>query len=195
MTKVIAVGELPIDVPVVVDPITRFEVIEPECRVVAAIAHMGVGLTRAAGCEAPLVDCGGAFPSDLAGLDLKNKAGLACEQVPYETHTPGEVGWHVDQVAGPDVRLIGHGTPWLKSMLADIAAEIGLTLHTMHDAPTVAATLGDAEPWWQVGYLSAIFSGWWSDQAHQTAADTLRHVNPLATATNRLALGELPDVA
>jgi hypothetical protein len=368
----LAVDKLPIDVPVVVDPITRLEVIEPGRRVVAAIAHMRAGLTPVAGYEATLVDCGGAFPSDVAPLDLEGKIALACEQVPYETQTPGEVGWHldkihrlrdkgavavvfctrrvdneittwglygldkriddiasigigyrdfemlrdacgrggvrvrlthhgaieprtadvliavlsgtdlaaeeivfigghhetvpsctgvndngsgiaimleaarllatrprrrtirflvtcgeesgcwgseafrmslpdatrvravlnVDQVAGPDVRLIGHGTPWLNALLADVAAEMGLALRTTHETPTVAAILGDAEPWWRAGHPSAMLSGWWSDPAYHTAADTLRLVNPnylkiwcdvLATATDRLANGELPD--
>ena len=103
---------------------------------------------------------------------------------------------------GPDVRLIGHGTPWLNALLADVAAEMGLALRTTHEMPTVAAILGDAEPWWRAGHPSAMLSGWWSDPAYHTAADTLRLVNPnylkiwcdvLATATDRLANGELPD--
>jgi aminopeptidase YwaD len=368
----LAVGKLPIDVPVVIDPVTRLDVVQQDPWAVAAIANMRAGLTPASGCEAPLVDCGRAFPSDVEPLDLAGKIALAYESVPYEAETPGEVGWHlekihrlrdkgaaavvfctqrldneittwglygldkridniasvgigyrdferlrhacqqgrvlvrlthhgaieqrtadvlsavlpgtdlageeivfigghhetvpsctgvndngsgiaimleavrllapcrrrrtirflvtcgeesgcwgseaflkshadaariravlnVDQVAGTDVRLIGHGTPWLNALLADVAAGMGLSLGTTHEEPTVAAILGDAEPWWQAGYPSAMLSGWWSDPAYHTARDTLRLVNPnylkiwcdvLATATDRLANGDLPD--
>lgn len=109
---------------------------------------------------------------------------------------------NVDQVAGTDVRLIGHGTPWLNALLADVAARQGLLLRTTHEEPKVAAILGDAEPWWQAGHPSAMLSGWWSDPAYHTAADRLKLVNAnylkiwcdvLATATDRLANGDIPD--
>lgn len=108
---------------------------------------------------------------------------------------------NVDQVAGQDVRLIGHGTPWLNAIIAGVAAEMGLSLGSTHEEPKVAAILGDAEPWWQAGHPSAMLSGWWSDPAYHTRADTLARVNAnylkiwcdvLATATDRLANGDLP---
>jgi aminopeptidase YwaD len=111
---------------------------------------------------------------------------------------------NVDQVAGTDVRLIGHGTPWLNTLLIEVAEGAGLVLRTTHEEPKVAAILGDAEPWWQAGHPAAMLSGWWSDPAYHTRADTIRLVNPnylktwcdlLAAATDRLADGELPDAA
>jgi aminopeptidase YwaD len=109
---------------------------------------------------------------------------------------------NVDQVAGSDVRLVGHGTPWLNGLIADVAGEMGLQLGTTHEEPRIASILGDAEPWWEAGHPSAMLAGWWSDPAYHTAKDTIRLVNPnylklwcdvLATSTDRLANGELPD--
>jgi Zn-dependent M28 family amino/carboxypeptidase len=109
---------------------------------------------------------------------------------------------NVDQVAGSDVRLVGHGTAWLNGIIADTAGEMGLQLGTTHEEPRIASILGDAEPWWEAGHPSAMLAGWWSDPAYHTAKDTLRLVNPnylkiwcdvLATSTDRLANGDLPD--
>jgi aminopeptidase YwaD len=109
---------------------------------------------------------------------------------------------NVDQVASTDVRLVGHGTPWLNALLADVAAGQGLLLRTTHEEPKVASILGDAEPWWQAGHPSAMLAGWWSDPAYHTPADRLKLVNAnylkiwcdvLATATDRLANGDIPD--
>lgn len=368
------VAKLPIEVPVVIDPETRLEVLKPGRAAIAAIANMRAGLTPSEGIEAPLVFCGRAFAADIEKLDLKGKIALAYEAVPYDSEAPGEVGWHldkihrlrdkgavavvfctrridneittwglygldrriddiasvgigyrdlewlrdacerdsvqvrlthhgaveqrmadvltavlpgtdladeeivfigghhetvpsctgvndngsgiaimleavrllaqrprrrtirflvtcgeesgcwgsqtflesmnadtriravinVDQVAGTDVRLIGHGTPWLNAILAEVAGDMGLRLGTTHEEPKVAAILGDAEPWWLAGHPSAMLSGWWSDPAYHTRRDTLSLVNPnylkiwcdvLATATDRLANGDLPDDA
>jgi hypothetical protein len=47
-----------------------------------------------------------------------------------------------------------------------------------------------------------MLSGWWSDPAYHTGADTLRLVNPnylkiwcdiLTAATHRLAMGDIPN--
>lgn len=109
---------------------------------------------------------------------------------------------NVDQVAGSDVRLIGHGTPWLNQIITDVAGKMGLVLGTTNEEPRVASILGDAEPWWEAGHPSAMLAGWWSDPAYHTAKDTIRLVNPnylkvwcdvLATATDQLANGDLPD--
>jgi aminopeptidase YwaD len=109
---------------------------------------------------------------------------------------------NVDQVAGNDVRLVGHGTPWLDEIIVDTAGKMGLVLGTTHEEPRVASILGDAEPWWKAGHPSAMLAGWWSDPAYHTAKDTIRLVNPnylkvwcdlLATSTDRLANGDLPD--
>ncbi len=109
---------------------------------------------------------------------------------------------NVDQVASSDIRLVGHGTPWLNRIIADTAGEMGLLLGTTHEEPRVASILGDAEPWWEAGHPSAMLAGWWSDPAYHTAKDTIRLVNPnylkiwcdvLTTSTDRLANGDLPD--
>ena len=109
---------------------------------------------------------------------------------------------NVDQVAGSDVRLVGHGTPWLNGLIAEVAGEMGLLLTTTHEEPTVASILGDAEPWWVAGHPAAMLAGWWSDPAYHTAKDTIRLVNPnylklwcdvLVSSTDRLANGENSD--
>jgi aminopeptidase YwaD len=369
----LAVVKHSIDVSVIVDPQTRLEVLGPTAQPVAAIANLRSGLAPSGSVEGPLAFCGKAFTSDLEGLDLTGKIALAYEAVPYESHVPGEVGWHlekfhrlrdhgasavvfctqrldneittwglfgldkrvddfpsvaigyrdferlreasaagivvvrlthhgkmetraadvlsavlpgsdlageeivfigghhetvptcrgvndngsgiaimleaarvlrvlprrrsirllvtcgeesgcwgsesfmksphvtgrrvravlnVDQVAGTDVRLIGHGTAWLNRVLIEVANAAGFVLGTTHEEPKIAAILGDAEPWWEAGHPSAMLSGWWSDPVYHTSADTLRLVNPnylkiwcdiLLTATHRLANGDLPD--
>jgi aminopeptidase YwaD len=362
-----------IDVPVVIDPQTRLEILGPVARPVAAVANLRCGLTPAGGVEGPLIFCGKAFAADVASLELNAAIALAYEAAPYDSDIPGKVGWHLEkfhrlrecgaaavvfctqrsdneittwglfglnqrlddfpsvaigyrdferlrqasaggklmarlvhygavetrsahvvsaclpgselahediifigghhetvpscggvndngsgiaimleavrllrelprrrsirflvtcgeesgcwgsegfmnsshllgrqvravinvyQVAGPDVRLIGHGTPWLNALIVEAAATAGFLLRTTHDSPQVAAILGDAEPWWQAGHASAMLSGWWSDPAYHTGGDTLRLVNAnylkiwcdvLATAAHRLATGDLPD--
>jgi len=111
---------------------------------------------------------------------------------------------NVDQVAGPDVRLVGHGTPWLNHLIAQTAESAGFRLRTTAEEPRVASILGDAEPFWQAGFSSAMLAGWWSDPAYHTRRDTASLVNPnylkiwcdlLTESLRRLAEQPLPEGA
>ena len=110
----------------------------------------------------------------------------------------------VDQVAGPDVRLVGHGTPWLNQLIMQVAQSGGFQLRTTAQDPKVASILGDAEPFWKAGFPSAMLAGWWSDPAYHTRRDTAALVNPnylkiwcdlLAESVQRLADRPLPELA
>jgi aminopeptidase YwaD len=110
----------------------------------------------------------------------------------------------VDQVAGPDVRLVGHGTTWLNQLIMQTAESRGFHLRTTADDPKVASILGDAEPFWKAGFPAAMLAGWWSDPAYHTRRDKADLVNPnylkvwcdlLAESVQRLADEPLPQGA
>ncbi len=86
----VQVGSLPLQVPVIEDPVVQLEILGATPVEIPCKPMLRPGLTPQEGITAPLVFVGKAFEQDFKERDVKGKIVFCYEDLPFEGPTPGE---------------------------------------------------------------------------------------------------------